>query len=74
MVVARRLLAVATMLAGAVGGALLVLHVGASAALGLATGLLLVIGASALLTARRAAAPPLTRDGVIIDACDGAAV
>lgn len=59
VVVARRLLAVATMLVGAVGGALLVLHEGASAALGLATGLLLVIGASALLTARHAVAPTL---------------
>jgi len=62
VVVARRLLAVTTMLAGAVAGALLVLHVSASAALGLATGLLFVIGASALFMARHdvVGTPPAT--------------
>ena len=45
----RRVLAVAAMFAGAVGGALLVLHVGTAPALGLATGLLAVVAAGAAL-------------------------
>jgi uncharacterized membrane protein YoaK (UPF0700 family) len=55
-VVVRRLLAVGTMLAGAVVGALLVLHVSPAAALALATGLMAVVAASAILAARRPAA------------------
>jgi uncharacterized membrane protein YoaK (UPF0700 family) len=54
-VVARRLLAVATMLGGAVAGALLVLHASPAAALGLATGLLAAVAVGATLTARRPA-------------------
>ena len=49
----RRVLAVATMFAGAVGGALLVLHAGTAPALGLATGLLAVVTAGAALAVRR---------------------
>ena len=49
----RRVLAVATMFAGAACGALLVLHSGATAALGLAVGLLAVVTAGATLAARR---------------------
>jgi uncharacterized membrane protein YoaK (UPF0700 family) len=49
---ARRLLAVATMLAGAVGGAELVLHVGAVAALAAATALLALVTAGAAGTTR----------------------
>jgi uncharacterized membrane protein YoaK (UPF0700 family) len=49
----RRVLAVATMFAGAVGGALLVLHAGTAPALGLATGLLAVVAAGAALAVRR---------------------
>jgi uncharacterized membrane protein YoaK (UPF0700 family) len=49
----RRVLAVATMFAGAACGALLVLHAGATAALGLAVGLLAVVTAGAALAARR---------------------
>ena len=49
----RRVLAVATMFAGGACGALLVLHVGATAALGLATGLLAVVTAGAALAARQ---------------------
>ena len=49
----RRILAVAAMFAGAVGGALLVLHAGTAPALGLATGLLAVVTAGAVLAARR---------------------
>jgi uncharacterized membrane protein YoaK (UPF0700 family) len=49
----RRVLAVAAMFAGAVGGALLVLHVGTAPALGLATGLLAVVTAGAALAVRR---------------------
>ena len=49
----RRILAVATMFAGAVGGALLVLHAGTAPALGLATGLLAVVTAGAVLAVRR---------------------
>ena len=49
----RRVLAVAAMFAGAVGGALLVLHVGAAAALGAAVGLLAVVTGGAALAARR---------------------
>ena len=52
-VLRRRILAVAAMFAGAVGGALLVLHAGAAPALGLATGLLAVVTAGAALAARR---------------------
>jgi uncharacterized membrane protein YoaK (UPF0700 family) len=47
---ARRLLSVATMLAGAVGGAELVLHVAVAAALGLATAVLAVVSAAAART------------------------
>ena len=49
----RRVLAVVTMFAGAACGALLVLHASATAALGLATGLLAVVTAGAALAARR---------------------
>ena len=49
----RRVLAVATMFAGAACGALLVLHVSTTAALGLAVGLLAVVTAGAALAARR---------------------
>jgi uncharacterized membrane protein YoaK (UPF0700 family) len=49
----RRVLAVATMFAGAACGALLILHVGTTAALGLAVGLLAVVTAGAALAARR---------------------
>ena len=49
----RRVLAVAAMFAGAVGGALLVLHEGTAPALGLATGLLAVVTAGAALAVRR---------------------
>jgi hypothetical protein len=52
-VMARRLLAVATMLAGAVLGAWLVLRVSPAAALGVATGLLAVVTAGAAAAARR---------------------
>ena len=51
----RRLLAVATMLGGAVAGALLVLHNGASAGLILAAALLAVVTAGAALATRRPA-------------------
>ena len=56
----RRILAVATMFAGAVGGALLVLHSGTAAALGAATGLLAVVTAGAALAVRQ---PGPWRDG-----------
>jgi hypothetical protein len=46
-------LAVAAMFAGAVGGALLVLHAGTAPALGLATGLLAMVTAGAALAVRR---------------------
>ena len=49
----RRVFAVVTMFAGAACGALLVLHASATAALGLATGLLAVVTAGAALAARR---------------------
>ena len=49
----RRVLAVVTMLAGAAGGALLVLHVGPGAALGVAVGLLAVVTAGAALAVRQ---------------------
>jgi uncharacterized membrane protein YoaK (UPF0700 family) len=49
----RRILAVVAMFAGAVGGALLVLHAGTAPALGLATGLLAVVTAGAALGARQ---------------------
>jgi uncharacterized membrane protein YoaK (UPF0700 family) len=49
---ARRLLSVATMLAGAVGGAELVLHQGAAAALTAATAVLAVVAAAAARTTR----------------------
>jgi uncharacterized membrane protein YoaK (UPF0700 family) len=49
----RRVLAVATMFGGAACGALLVLHVSAAAALGLAVGLLAMVTAGATLAARR---------------------
>jgi uncharacterized membrane protein YoaK (UPF0700 family) len=48
-----RVLAVATMFAGAACGALLVLHASATAALGLATGLLAVVTVGAALAARQ---------------------
>ena len=47
------MLAVAAMFAGAVGGALLVLHAGTAPALGLATGLLAVVTAGAALAVRK---------------------
>jgi uncharacterized membrane protein YoaK (UPF0700 family) len=50
---ARRLLAVSTMLAGAVAGAELVLHVGATAGLALATALVSVVTVAAACTTRR---------------------
>ncbi|SOD74568.1 uncharacterized membrane protein YoaK (UPF0700 family) [Jatrophihabitans sp. GAS493] len=53
--VLRRLLAVAMMLIGAVAGALLVLHVGAAAGLGLAVGLLVIACAGSVLAARQPA-------------------
>jgi uncharacterized membrane protein YoaK (UPF0700 family) len=49
----RRVFAVVTMFAGAACGALLVLHASATAALGLATGLLAVVTAGAALAARQ---------------------
>jgi uncharacterized membrane protein YoaK (UPF0700 family) len=49
----RRVLAVVTMFAGAACGALLVLHASATAALGLATGLLAVVAAGAALATRQ---------------------
>jgi uncharacterized membrane protein YoaK (UPF0700 family) len=49
----RRILAVVAMFAGAVGGALLVLHVGTGAALGAAIGLLAVVTAGTALAVRR---------------------
>jgi uncharacterized membrane protein YoaK (UPF0700 family) len=49
----RRVLAVATMFAGGACGALLVLHAGTTAALGLAVGLLVIVAAGATLAARR---------------------
>jgi len=52
-VLRRRILAVLAMFAGAVGGALLVLHAGTAPALGLATGLLAVVTAGAALTTRQ---------------------
>ncbi|HWM99378.1 MAG TPA: DUF1275 family protein [Streptosporangiaceae bacterium] len=52
-VLRRRILAVAAMFAGAVGGALLVLHAGTMPALGLATGLLAAVAAGAALAVRR---------------------
>jgi uncharacterized membrane protein YoaK (UPF0700 family) len=52
-VLRRRILAVVVMFAGAVGGALLVLHVGTAPALGLATGLLAVVAAGVALAVRR---------------------
>ena len=55
VVVLRRLLAVITMLGGALVGALLVLHVSAASALGLATGLLGLVTVCAILAVRRPA-------------------
>jgi uncharacterized membrane protein YoaK (UPF0700 family) len=52
-VLRRRILAVLAMFAGAVGGALLVLHAGTAPALGLATGLLAAVTAGAALAARQ---------------------
>jgi uncharacterized membrane protein YoaK (UPF0700 family) len=49
----RRVFAVVTMFAGAACGALLVLHASATAALGLATGLLAVVAAGAALATRQ---------------------
>jgi uncharacterized membrane protein YoaK (UPF0700 family) len=49
----RRVLAVAAMFGGAVGGALLVLHVGTAAALGAAVGLLAVVAGGAALAVRQ---------------------
>jgi uncharacterized membrane protein YoaK (UPF0700 family) len=51
-VVMRRVIAVLTMLAGAVGGAALVLHVSSSAALLLAVALLALVGGGAVAVAR----------------------
>jgi uncharacterized membrane protein YoaK (UPF0700 family) len=53
---ARRVLAVLAMLAGAVVGAALVLHDSPTAALGLATGLLAILACAALAASRRPAA------------------
>jgi uncharacterized membrane protein YoaK (UPF0700 family) len=55
-VVARRLLAVAAMLTGAIVGALLVVEVSAVAALALAAGLVVVVSTGATVAARRPAA------------------
>ena len=55
VVVLRRVLAVITMLGGAAVGALLVLHVSAAAALGLATGLLGLVTVCAVLAVRHPA-------------------
>jgi hypothetical protein len=52
-VLRRRILAVAAMFAGSVGGALLVLHAGTAPVLGLATGLLAVVTAGAALAVRQ---------------------
>jgi uncharacterized membrane protein YoaK (UPF0700 family) len=52
-VVSRRLLAVATMLIGAICGALLVLHQGPSAGLGLCVGIVAVVLAGTVLVRRR---------------------
>lgn len=52
-VLRRRILAVAAMFAGAVAGALLVLHAGTAPALGLATGLLTAVTAGAAIAVRR---------------------
>jgi uncharacterized membrane protein YoaK (UPF0700 family) len=52
-VIGRRVLAVAAMLAGAVGGALLVLHVAPSAAIGLATLLYGMVAVGSFAAARR---------------------
>ena len=49
----RRVLAVAAMFAGAVGGALLVLHVGTAAGLGAAVGLLALVTGGAAVAVRR---------------------
>jgi hypothetical protein len=49
----RRVLAVLATFGGAVGGALLVLHVGTAATLGAAVGLLAVVTGGAALAARR---------------------
>ena len=49
----RRVLAVVTMFAGGACGALLVLHASATAALGLATGLLAVVTAGTVLATRQ---------------------
>jgi uncharacterized membrane protein YoaK (UPF0700 family) len=54
-VLAQRSLAVATMLIGAIGGALLVLHVRPAAALEVAAGLLALVAAGTAWTARRPA-------------------
>ena len=54
--VARRLLALFAMLVGAVIGALVVLHVSPTAALGLATGLLAVVACAVLAATRRPSA------------------
>ena len=59
----RRVLAVATMFAGAACGALLILHVSTTAALGLAVGLLAVVTAGATLAARRPGAWRAGRPG-----------
>ncbi|MDQ1735440.1 MAG: hypothetical protein QOH56_1691, partial [Pseudonocardiales bacterium] len=53
---ARRVLAVLAMLAGAVVGAVLVLHDSPTAALGLATGLLAILACAGLAASRRPAA------------------
>jgi uncharacterized membrane protein YoaK (UPF0700 family) len=53
IMLARRILAVVTMLAGGVAGAALVLHAGVIAPLALATGLLAIASAGAVIAARR---------------------
>ena len=69
-VLRRRILAVAAMFAGAVGGALLVLHAGTAPALGLATGLLAVVTAGAALAVRQAG--PVASGVTIRGAASGA--
>lgn len=54
-VLTRRVLAVATMLIGAIVGALLVLHVGAGAALGLAVAIVAVVAVATVAVTRRPA-------------------
>jgi uncharacterized membrane protein YoaK (UPF0700 family) len=73
---ARRLLAVATMLAGAIIGAMLVLHATTTAALAVATAVLAGVTVAATRTARRpgawrAIAEPAARSGAPMGGADG---